>query len=138
MLLLLLFFFFIFFWGARQHEAWRLKIVNYYYYYYYYNYYYYCNNNKNTLKIERKSKASGKKKMFSVFCHCSILRTLSLVVNIIIIITIITTIVLVYSPCLWCKTQWKTACCLSELPLRFAERYSLSLLFPRWQWWYVS
>ena len=34
-----------------------------------------------------------KKKMFSVFCNCSILRTLSLVINIIIIITIITTIV---------------------------------------------
>ena len=72
----------------------------YHYYYYYYYYYYYCNNNycnknKNTLKIERKSNASGRKKMFSVFCYCSILRTLSLVINniIIIIITIITTII---------------------------------------------
>ena len=47
----------------------------------------------NTLKIERKSNASGNKKIISVFCHCSILRTLSLVINIIIIVTIITTIV---------------------------------------------
>ena len=57
--------------------------------FYYYYYYYYCNNNKNTLKNERKSNASGKNKLFSVFCHCSVLRTLSLVINIIIIITII-------------------------------------------------
>ena len=82
-----------------------------------------------TLKIERKSNESGKKEMFSVFCHCSMLRTLSLVINIIIIITIITTIVFSICPCLWWKIQWKTACCLSELPLRLAERYSLSLLF---------
>ena len=75
--------------------------------------------------------------MFSVFCHCSILRTLSLVIIIIIIITIIILLFFVFSPCLWWKTQWKTACCLSELPQRLAERYSLSLLFPRWQWWYV-
>ena len=79
-----------------------------------------------------------KEKLSSVFCHCSILRTLSLVINIIIIITIIILLFLVVSPCLWWKTQWKTACCLSELPLRLAERYSLSFLFSRWQWWYVS
>ena len=34
-----------------------------------------------------------KNKIFIVFCHCSILEKLSLAVNIIIIITIITTIV---------------------------------------------
>ena len=33
-------------------------------------------------------------------------------------------------------TQWKTLT-LSELPLKFAERYRLSLLLPRWQWWYI-
>ena len=43
--------------------------------------------------IKQKSNASGTNKIFSVFCHCSILRTLSLVISInIIIITIITTI----------------------------------------------
>ena len=34
----------------------------------------------------------------------------------IIIITIITIMFLVFSPSLWWMTQWKTACCLSELP----------------------
>ena len=43
-------------------------------------------------RLSNCSRASGKKKLFSVFCNCSILRTLSLVINII-IITIITTIV---------------------------------------------
>ena len=44
---------------------------------------------ENRAEIERQRKT----KIFSVFCHCSIIRTLSLVINIIIIITIITTIV---------------------------------------------
>ena len=67
----------------------------YYHYYYYYYYNYYCNN-KNTLKIERKSNASGKKIMNSV-CYCSILRTLSLVINIIVIFTIIIIVIMFFS-----------------------------------------
>ena len=45
--------------------------------------------------IENRSEIEHKRKnkIFSIFCHCSILRTLSLVIDIIIIITIITTIV---------------------------------------------
>ena len=52
-----------------------------------------------TTKIHWKSSGNltqaEKNKMFSVFCHCSILRTLSLFINIIIIITIITTIIII-------------------------------------------
>ena len=48
----------------------------YFIFFFYYYYYYYYEN-----------------KIFIVFCHCSILEKLSLAVNIIIIITIITTIV---------------------------------------------
>ena len=102
---------------TNHHQSWVVQEdqpcsgANYYYYYYYYYYYFYyyyyyysCNNNKNTLKIERKSNASGKNKMFSVFCRCSILRTLSLVINIIIVITIITTTIGVNR---WvCKMLW--------------------------------
>ena len=58
---------------------------------------------ENRAEIERKRK----KKLFSVFCHCRILRTLCLVINIIIIITIIMLLFLVFSPCLWWKIQWR-------------------------------
>ena len=42
-----------------------------------------------------------------------------------------------FSPSLWWMAQWKTACCLSELPLRLDEWHRVSLLLLRWQWWYV-
>ena len=79
--------------------AYFLIYYFYYYYYYYYlffyNYeYYYKPKKTNTWKIERKSNGAENENLFSVFCHCSVIRTLSLVINIIIIITVITFIVI--------------------------------------------
>ena len=50
-------------------------------------------NKYNWKSSENRTQAENEK-LFSVFCHCSVIRTMSLVINIIIIITIITNIVI--------------------------------------------
>ena len=45
------------------------------------------------ISSENRTQAENEKH-FSVFCHCSVIRTLTLVINIIIIITFITVIVI--------------------------------------------
>ena len=48
-----------------------------------------------TFKIEQKSNEAENEKLFSVFCHSSVIRTPSLVINIIIIIITIITIIVI-------------------------------------------
>ena len=52
-----------------------------YYYYYHYYYYYYLFNKtkKNTLKLNGNRTQMESKKLFGVFCYCTVIRTLSLV-----------------------------------------------------------